>query len=478
VSGRASNALCPGTEPLPAVVLAAGEGTRLRAASHGRPKPLVPVLGLTLVERVLHALYAGGVRDVVIVTGYRGDEVREHLSRPRSRAPAGIRLRFVHSRDWRLGNGASLLAAEDALPPGGGPFGLLRPLLRAGRMSDADGLVAVAPTRGVPNLDEATLVRCEGDRLEHIGKGISPYDGVDCGFFVFSRSIFAALRRAAAAGRHDLSGGVQALATDGRVLGVPVDGWWIDIDDGQALRAAREHLLSSLPSDSDGVVSRLLNRRASVRLSALLSGTALTPNGATAIAFGLGLVSASLLAAGHQVTGALLAQAASIFDGVDGELARLKKMHTRFGAFLDSILDRISDALIIAGLTWGWYSATGRGWIWALAALALAGSPLSMIVKDRFHLLTGRRYVPVEHERLLANLPSGRDGRLFLVMLGGVTGIVPAAVGAIAALSFTTAIVRIIVLRSELSIPPSSPVPASTAERHAIPGGCRRESGE
>jgi choline kinase len=58
-----------------AVILAAGEGTRLRPHTADRPKCLVPLAGRPLLSWQLDALHAAGIDDVTVVTGYRGDMV-------------------------------------------------------------------------------------------------------------------------------------------------------------------------------------------------------------------------------------------------------------------------------------------------------------------------------------------------------------------------------------------------------------------
>ena len=59
-----------------AIILAAGQGTRLKPLTDDRPKCLVPLLGTTLLQRQLHALTAAGIQQIAIVAGYRADEVR------------------------------------------------------------------------------------------------------------------------------------------------------------------------------------------------------------------------------------------------------------------------------------------------------------------------------------------------------------------------------------------------------------------
>ena len=61
-----------------ALILAAGQGTRLRPI--GDTKPLVQLLGLGLIERVILTAKKSGIKEFCIVTGYHGEKIREHLS--------------------------------------------------------------------------------------------------------------------------------------------------------------------------------------------------------------------------------------------------------------------------------------------------------------------------------------------------------------------------------------------------------------
>src|SRR5579863_6992410 len=87
-----------------AVVLAAGKGTRMKS---DLPKVLVPVCGRPMIDYVLDALAAGGVRDVLVVVGYRSDDVRRELS---SRAG----LRFV-DQTQQLGTGHAVMVCREAM---------------------------------------------------------------------------------------------------------------------------------------------------------------------------------------------------------------------------------------------------------------------------------------------------------------------------------------------------------------------------
>ena len=54
-----------------AVILAAGEGTRLRPLTHGKPKAMIPVANRPVIAHVIDSLLANGIRDIVVVVGYR-----------------------------------------------------------------------------------------------------------------------------------------------------------------------------------------------------------------------------------------------------------------------------------------------------------------------------------------------------------------------------------------------------------------------
>lgn len=85
-------------------------------------------------------------------------------------------------------------------------------------------------------------------------------------------------------------------------------------------------------------------------LARFISRTGLSPNVITVIGFVLMIGVAVVLAMGHFVLGGILITAVAIFDAVDGTLARMMGRTSRFGAFLDSTLDRFSEAVIFLGL--------------------------------------------------------------------------------------------------------------------------------
>ncbi|MFT5426527.1 MAG: archaetidylinositol phosphate synthase [Gammaproteobacteria bacterium] len=130
-----------------------------------------------------------------------------------------------------------------------------------------------------------------------------------------------------------------------------------------------------------------LVRHLSYRLTPLLLKTSVTPNQITTVSLLLGLACAVCFIQGSWVTGiigGLLLVASYTFDNCDGEVARIKKMSSEFGAKLDDMSDWIVDASFFAALGYGTAQVNGQQfWFW-LGLAAAAGAFIDYIV-DLIH---------------------------------------------------------------------------------------------
>jgi CDP-L-myo-inositol myo-inositolphosphotransferase len=435
-----------GRLPRVAVVLAAGRSERLGRVTGGGSKALVRLGGLPLTERAVRNLLDTGLERILVVVGYDAGPVGAVVGRL---APG--RVRAVYADGWQDGNGASLAAVEAAVA-GEELFALLTTdhlfsqgaldaLLRAGRPA-----VLVDGHPAADAWGEGTRVRIEDGMALAFGKHLED-PAIDCGAFLLPPDIFRHRRQAAAEGDHSLAGAVTRLAQVRPLHAAPLagDAWWQDIDTPEDLRVARRRLRRSLTKDSDGPVSRLLNRPVSTRLSMALSPLNLAPDLVSVVAFLLGLVAAGLLAAGQGLPGGVLTQLTSVLDGVDGELARLQLRASARGALLDGILDRLGDAALVAGLAiWALHGPSpGPETVLVLAVAATGGSLLSMATKDRAAALG----LPAAPERRIGWLLGGRDGRLLLIAAAAIAASPVAALLAVAATSLLALAVRVAFLR-------------------------------
>jgi len=452
----------PACVPRVGVVLAAGRSERITSITRGGSKALLRLGGLSLVERAVQTLLAGGVKRVVVVVGHDAGPVAAVVGRL-----GRGRVRAVYADRWRDGNGASL-AAADGVVAGETLFALLTADHVFGDGAIDRLLATGAPAALVdPTPDraawlEGTRVRVVDGAVVAFGKHLGE-PAIDCGAFLLPPDIFRFQAQAAADGDHTLAGAVtrQAQERPLRAVALPGGCWWQDVDTPGDARAAVAALRGSLGKEGDGPVSRWLNRPLSTRLSMALVPLRPAPDLVSLAAFALGLGGAVLLAAGQGVAAALLVHASSVADGVDGEVARLQLRGRPQGALLDGVLDRIGDAAILAGL--GLWALDGHdpSVVLALTVAATTGALLSMATKDRAAALG----LPPAPERALGWLLGGRDGRLLLVAIGALLGAPIAALAAVTATSVLSLGLRVAFLRRDRG--PDSPPAVPT--RH--PGG-------
>jgi CDP-diacylglycerol--glycerol-3-phosphate 3-phosphatidyltransferase len=126
---------------------------------------------------------------------------------------------------------------------------------------------------------------------------------------------------------------------------------------------------------------RLAERLTSLPVK-ILSRTGVTPNGLTVIGFLVSVGSAVALAQGYFVAGGLLVLFAGAFDLLDGPLARAKGQSTRFGAMLDSSLDRLSEAAVFLGILI-YYVNQNITWETSLPYITFVGSVMVSYLRAR-----------------------------------------------------------------------------------------------
>jgi len=407
------------------LIIAAGKSSRL--CRKGNTKPLIPLLGIPLIERVIRSAVQAGINDFYVVTGYDGDQVRHFLDGLARRCK--IAITHVVNNDWEKDNGVSVLKAREYLDE---PFLLLMadhlfdPAILRDLIAQPPGMGEITlavdsnTTNPLVDMDDVTRVKCENGRLLEIGKALPGFNGFDTGIFLCTQALFGALERSVAE-RSDtsLTGGVRCLAAAGKVNVMDIGGrFWVDVDDPKALGKAERALLVQLrDKPTDGPVSRYLNRPLSIRISRYLTRLPLTPNQISLISFFGSLLAAVLFATGGYpalAAGGVLAQLASIIDGCDGEVARLKFQVSDYGGWFDAVLDRYADAFLLFGLTWHTFADGANMLALFVGFLAIIGSFVQSYTADKYDGLMRARFTSSRGLRI------GRDIRVFLVFLGAL----------------------------------------------------------
>lgn len=220
-----------------AVVLAAGEGTRLEPLTDDRPKGLVEVAGRPLLDHCFSALLPLDIDELVVVVGYRAEAIIDRYGD----AYEDVAITYVHQRE-RLGLAHALRQAE---PHVGGEFVLLNGdnVFRANLAETVERHRATAATVTLlvesvtPDTARETGVLSIDDDGEVTGLVEKPTDPpstlVTTGLFVFSPVIFHAchLVQPSDRGEYELADAIDLVVAAGHhVETVPLDGWRVNVN--------------------------------------------------------------------------------------------------------------------------------------------------------------------------------------------------------------------------------------------------------
>jgi L-glutamine-phosphate cytidylyltransferase len=239
-----------------AVILAAGQGTRIRSVLGEHPKCLIEVDNTTILEHQLEALSMAGIDDVAIVVGYEKEQVIEHVNSIK----AGVteRVRFFENSAFAITNNIySLWLALEWLR--GDSFVVLNAdvifdpeILSAAVRASAPILMIVDPLWR----DETMKVIIEDDHVIQMSKKISrgAFSGTYIGITIFSEAIqdrfFRTMNELISAGQVNefFNVAVQELANEGvRVGYTSTDGLaWAEIDDPLDLTFAQQNVFPQL----------------------------------------------------------------------------------------------------------------------------------------------------------------------------------------------------------------------------------------
>ncbi|MBV0900398.1 bifunctional sugar-1-phosphate nucleotidylyltransferase/acetyltransferase [Haloarcula salina] len=213
-----------------AVVLAAGEGTRLRPLTRNRPKPMLPAANRPILEHVFDALVEAGIEQLVAVVGFKRDRVQDHFG-PTYR---GVPITYV-TQHKQLGSGHALLQARAAVD---GPLLVMNGdrLVDAGTIEAVDasydetGDTSIAVVERQDTSRYGAVQVRDRDIVEIVEKPQEDdYRLINGGVYAFDADVFDAIDETTRhAGELALTDTIELLLETDRVRAVEVDGMWVD----------------------------------------------------------------------------------------------------------------------------------------------------------------------------------------------------------------------------------------------------------
>jgi glucose-1-phosphate thymidylyltransferase len=236
-----------------AVILAAGEGKRLRPFTETMPKVMLPVANKPLLEYVFDATRKSGIEEIVVVVGYKKEVIMEYFKDYKD-----VKITYV-TQDRQLGTAHALLqakkhikdsfivlAGDNIIDPGS-----IAKLLKD--QSEYSLLIKEHPhpsKYGVVFIENRSIRRIVEKPKEDVGKYIST------GIYKLPRSVFTDIEQCTSEGAHALSSVIQSLVDKGKNINTVLAKSWMDIVYPWDLISVNEVMIQGTAASTSGVIEK------------------------------------------------------------------------------------------------------------------------------------------------------------------------------------------------------------------------------
>jgi len=237
-----------------AVILAAGEGVRMRPLTHSRPKAMLPVAGKPVLEHLLVEAAGAGIRDFVFIVGYKDEQILNYFG---GGEKWGVRI-FYRLQQKAMGTADALRMAR----------GLVRDkflVMNADAITSIEDITRLIKcseiTIAVKEVNDVTglgLVEVTRDRVLHIYEkpDFALAKLANTGIYLLTEQVFSTIAQTPESprGEYELTQSLEMLIRQGvKVFYQPLD-CWLNVSYPWDLLSANESLLAALAASNEGTV--------------------------------------------------------------------------------------------------------------------------------------------------------------------------------------------------------------------------------
>ncbi len=256
-----------------ALILAGGEGSRLRPITHTNAKQLIPIAGAPILFHALEAIRDAGITEVGIVIGQTGDEIRTavgdgstwglSVSYIPQMAPLGLAHAVMTARDFVAGQPFLMYLGDNVLLEG------LKRFVEEFERTRPDAQIFLAR---VPEPERFGVAVLDGDRVVRMVEKPTSFvsDLALVGVYLFDDSILEAADtlEPSARGEYEITEAIQWLIDHGKIVRAEmVSGWWKDTGRPADLLEANRVMLSIVRPGVEGDVDDRSTLEGSIRLA-------------------------------------------------------------------------------------------------------------------------------------------------------------------------------------------------------------------
>lgn len=247
-----------------ALILSAGEGTRMRPLTLTKPKTMLPVAGKPIIQYNIEALRDCGVKDILLVVGYKekivrdyfkdGSELKVNISYCTQENLDGTANAISYGRDFIddsliVLNGDIILDSE-----------ILGEIIEDYKDSEVDTLMVI---KEVEDPSSFGVVELEGDRITNIvekpKKEEAPSNLINTGIYIFNEDIFDKIDKTEVSprGEYEITDSLYMQIEDGKIIkGHQTEKEWMDVGRPWELIEINEQLLEDTKTNIKGTIEK------------------------------------------------------------------------------------------------------------------------------------------------------------------------------------------------------------------------------
>ncbi|MFH1381962.1 MAG: bifunctional sugar-1-phosphate nucleotidylyltransferase/acetyltransferase [Chloroflexota bacterium] len=249
-----------------AVILAAGEGARMRPLTYTRPKVMIPIANKPILEHLLIEAVQAGIKEFILIVGYHDEQVRNYFGDGKK---WGAKISYS-TQNKQLGTADALRVVESQL---GDNFLMMNGDIIV-RQEDIRSLIEKNNTSvsvfEVENTRDLGLVEVREDRVIRIHEKVEkpPSRLANAGLYLFTPEIFAAIAETPKSlrGEYEITDSLQRLIDRQHPVSCHRIGYWLDLSYPWDLLPANEPLLARVQSQNLGKVEENVALRGTVNI--------------------------------------------------------------------------------------------------------------------------------------------------------------------------------------------------------------------
>jgi bifunctional UDP-N-acetylglucosamine pyrophosphorylase/glucosamine-1-phosphate N-acetyltransferase len=229
-----------GRAKVKAVILAAGEGSRMRPLTNNRPKAMLPIANKPILEHLIIEAIAAGIGKYIFVVGYHDEQVRRYFGRGKN---WGIEIEYVTQRK-RMGTADAIKIAKPLID---GKFLVINGDVIVSREDIARMIANNGNTIGIKEVDDVSgfgVVELADNQLRHIyEKSEEPTSNIaNTGMYLFNKDIFDFIERIPKSirGEHEITSSMQLMLEQGQSITCQRIDYWLECSYPWDLLAANE----------------------------------------------------------------------------------------------------------------------------------------------------------------------------------------------------------------------------------------------